>query len=272
LAAEVAARIAADSAAATANAAAMAAEVTARIAGDAASVAAVDAETTRAVAAEGVLTTNLAGEVARAVAAEGVLTTNLAAEVTRATAAEAVLTTAVAAEVTRATGAEAALAAVDAGLAAFVGKGAGAMPTYSTTNYIANNDDLKVAIGKLDAAVKAVSSGAESVVVTNNVTTSAVVDSVSTKGVGLVKWLVYVQAGANKQAIEVLASHNGDSVVDATSSSFTTYAKLRMGADIAGLTYAVSVSGSGINQNMNLVVTSGTSATVRVVREVISLA
>ena len=53
--------------------------------------AALAAETAARVAADGVLTTNLAAEVARATAAEGVLTSGLAAEIARATAAEIAL-------------------------------------------------------------------------------------------------------------------------------------------------------------------------------------
>lgn len=275
LAAEASARAAADvtlqsniDTETSARVAAVAAEAAARNAADV-------AEASARQAADEALSAALATETSARQAADATLSAADVAETSARTAADAALQAAIDTEVARATGAESAEASArtagDAALAAYVGKGASAMPQYASTAYVATNDDLTVAVGKLDAAIQAVANGSDSVSVTAGVTAAAVVDSVSTKGVGLVKWLVYVQAGAAKQAVEVLASHDGDAVVDATQAQFTTYAKLRMGS-IAGLNFTVSVSGSGAGQQLNLVVSSGTSATVRTVREVVTLA
>lgn len=139
----------------------------------------------------------------------------------------------------------------------FVGKSAAGSetPTYTSNNVVTDGDNLEVAIGKLDAASAV---AGDMVNVTNlAVTGLGVQDSVLVDDVTAVKWLVTVRQGDSMAVREIMAGHDGvDAGVDATDVDETQYASLRLNAPIAGLTYAVVLSGVGAAQEMRLNVTT----------------
>jgi hypothetical protein len=107
------------------------------------------------------------------------------------------------------------------------------------------------------------------------ITAVTTVDSVAVDTVAAAKWVVHAQGNqagdaANKVVVEILATHNGTGSADATDTDFNVYAKLKMGAAITGLSFAVDVSGVGAAQFMRLRVTSTMSVDVRAIREVIA--
>lgn len=90
------------------------------------------------------------------------------------------------------------------------------------------------------------------------ITTITAVDSVPHASVKAVKWLVEIfseATPANREAFEVYALTDGTNVDD------TSYAKLKLGANIAGLTIGVAISGA--NLNLNVTATGAVTATVR---------
>jgi hypothetical protein len=174
---------------------------------------------------------------------------------------------------------------------AFIGKTAAGseLPTYSSNNYVVDNDNLEVAIGKLDSQLGTTQGDLDTAELDilkgrtesslSNVTTVQTLDSVLVDDISVCKWTVMVEGNlladaAKKRVVEILATHDGHingAGADATDADHTTYAKLKMGA-ITGLTFTVDVSGSGVAQVMNLKVVSTTAVDVRAVREIIATA
>lgn len=173
------------------------------------------------------------------------------------------------------------------------GAGLNANGTYSangTANYISTAVSLKNADNLLDAQLKTVaddvgtlqsSSATQAALLARArveteslaVTAATTIDSVNVDTVAAAKWIVHVQGNAsgdaaNKQVVEILATHDGTGSADATATDYNVYAKLRMGS-ITGLSFSVDVSGTGAAQVMRLRVTSTMSADVRATREVI---
>lgn len=174
---------------------------------------------------------------------------------------------------------------------AFIGKSAAGveLPTYSSNNYVIDNNDLETSIGVLDAQV-GVNAGnittlagailnARTVTTLTNVTTVQILDSMLCDDVSAAKWTVMVEGNlladaAKKRVVEILGTHDGHingAGADATDTDYTVYAKLKMG-NIVGLTFTVDVSGAGVAQAMRLTITSTTAVNVRAIREVIATA
>lgn len=175
---------------------------------------------------------------------------------------------------------------------AFIGKTAAGseLPTYTSTNYVANSDNLEVAIGKLDTQLKSTQDDLDTAEATilrayteifddnaaAGITTAKVVDSFLVDTVAVAKWTVHVRGNAEanahlKQVVEILATHDGHNIGatdDATDTDYTVYSKLKMGV-ITGLSFNVTVSGAAGAQVMRLEVTSTMAAAVNLVREVI---
>lgn len=137
----------------------------------------------------------------------------------------------------------------EANIRDFIGKGAAGVetPVYSSTNIVTQNTDLETAIGELDDAYAKVAKQA-----TITTSTTATLDSVLVDDVKVVKWIVHAQQGNKVTAVEVLATHDGQAAVDASDADHSTYAKLKLNGNIAGITFDVTVSGTGTGQTMNL--------------------
>jgi len=174
------------------------------------------------------------------------------------------------------------------------GAGLGADGTYAANggaNYISTATSLKNADNLLDAQLKSTQDDLDALETsfatasakldrarteaTSTAVTSAVTtDSVLVDSVAAVKWIVHCQGNqagdaAKKQVVEILAAHDGTAASDATDTDYTVYSKLRIGPALAGLTFAVDVSGTGAAQVMRLRVSSTTAVDVRATREVI---
>lgn len=173
------------------------------------------------------------------------------------------------------------------------GAGLNADGTYTAVggaNYISTATSLKNADQLLDAQLKSVAddvaalelaSAQQEALLTRArveseslaVTAATTIDSINVDTVAAAKWIVHVQGNqagdaANKQVVEILATHDGTTAADATDTDYNVYAKLRMG-NITGLSFSVDVSGTGAAQVMRLRVTSTMSVDVRATREVI---
>jgi hypothetical protein len=150
-------------------------------------------------------------------------------------------------------------AAAHASMNALMGNGA-----YASTVNIAAGDDLTVAVGKLDAALSDTVSTANHAGIT-----AGVVDAISTKADQAVKWVLSVRETAtptNKVVMEILATHDGDSLTDATFSDWSEYAELELGAQIPGLGITVALAGTGAAQNLELSVSATSAVDVKVTR------
>jgi hypothetical protein len=174
---------------------------------------------------------------------------------------------------------------------AFIGKtAAGAeLPTYSSNNYIVDNDNLEVALGKIDAQLGTTQGDLDTAELDilkgraesslTNVTTVQVLDTVLVDDVSTCKWTIHAEGNlladaARKRVVEVLGTHDGHingAGADATDTDYTVYAKLRLGAAV-GMNVAVDISGAGVAQVMRLTITSSTAINVRAVREIIATA
>jgi hypothetical protein len=174
---------------------------------------------------------------------------------------------------------------------AFIGKtAAGAeLPTYSSNNYVIDNNDLETSIGVLDAQLGTTQGDLDTLEIEvlqarlesslTNVTTVQVLDSMLVDAVSAAKWTVMVEGNlladaAKKRVVEILGTHDGHingAGADATDTDYTVYAKLKMG-NIVGLTFTVDISGAGVAQVMRLTITSTTAVNVRAIREVIATA
>jgi hypothetical protein len=179
----------------------------------------------------------------------------------------------------------------------FIGKGgAGVEATnYGTPVIVNNTDSLETAIGELDSFIGAAPTGgtyvsnsvtvnanisaldtAVSNVVGNiyhhqstNITNATTVDSVLVDTVQVAKWFVVVFSQANpgnKIAVEVYGLHDGTASDDATTTDYTTYAKLKVGSTITGLKFNVVIAGTGVSQTMGLTVQSTGAVTATVTR------
>lgn len=111
-----------------------------------------------------------------------------------------------------------------------------------------------------------------------SVTTSVVLDSVLVDTTCIVKWSLYFQGVAEadagrKEYVELSATHNGHNTgagADATAVKQGTGAILRVGGIISGLSYTVTLSGSGASQTMVLNVASTMAVVARAIREIIN--
>lgn len=158
----------------------------------------------------------------------------------------------------------------------------------ATTNYLKTVSTLKGADKALDAQIK-VLADAQGVMDTKqtatatlllaarkessatNITASTMVDEVSARQTEAAKWIVYVKGNAagnvrKRQAIEVLAMHNGTDTVDADVIDYTSFAKLKIGM-LADLQVSVELVGTGAAQRMQLRVSSTDAVDVFAIRE-----
>jgi hypothetical protein len=148
---------------------------------------------------------------------------------------------------------------------AFIGKTAAGseLPTYSSVQVIAQNDNLEVAIGKLDAVanVPKVSLG-------NTAASTATVDTVLCDEFGAATWKIYIQETATQdtESLIVTAAHDGNATNDAAVVKHNVSSKLRLG-NVNGADYDVVLNGTGAAQEMQLLVTATNAFDVRVVRD-----
>lgn len=130
-------------------------------------------------------------------------------------------------------------------------QGATGMGTF-TGSIIPDGSSVKTALQSLETAV-------EGLGVVNKEITGAgaqILDEVLVDNAYAVKWLVRsldtVSGGV--AASEIWATHNGTASADATVSDNTVYGKIKSGT-VAGLAYAVTLSGTGAAQVLRLTVT-----------------
>lgn len=130
--------------------------------------------------------------------------------------------------------------------------------TFTESNFVAGANDITENLDALDVAVQD-NANQNLTINVANVTTQTVIDLIPVAGVDsgeLVKWMIIVENtgdSTNRISGEILAMHDGAGNVD-----FTRYATLKLGANIAGLVFAVDVSAG----NMRLLVTSTTAVDV----------
>jgi len=108
---------------------------------------------------------------------------------------------------------------------------------------------------------KPLASGGDFNTTVTNITTPIVVDMVNTGLVLAVKWLIHIHRADDedvKKYIEISAAHDGFTT-DAVNVKYNKSAILRFG-NIPNLNIDVQLNGSGINQTMDLVMTSPINA------------
>lgn len=172
----------------------------------------------------------------------------------------------------------------------FIGKTAAGSetPTYTSTNHVANADNLEVAIGKLDAQFGAELAAGNFILVnqaTNDAittldaaiadanfqttalaTTSATIDSVLVDDVAYVEWHVIGRQGAVARSAIITVTHDGiDGGADATATDETVHTKLKIGS-LTGFSVSVTLTGAAGAQAVNLVVAATASTDFRAVR------
>lgn len=127
----------------------------------------------------------------------------------------------------------------------YLGKTAGdATPDYSSTEFVADDDSLTTAIGKLDAALAATS-------LTSTLTNVTSITAVDTVAAVTAEWDVFVRETGTPtrvRAFKVFAMHNGTDV------DSTIFATLTRGGAITG--FAATVTYSGGNLVLNIQSTS----------------
>lgn len=127
----------------------------------------------------------------------------------------------------------------------YLGKTVGdATPDYSSTEFVADDDNLTTAIGKLDAALAATS-------LTSTLTNVTSLTAVDTVAAVTAEWDVFVRETATPtrvRAFKVFAMHNGTDV------DSTIFATLTRGGAITG--FAATVTFSGGNLVLNIQSTS----------------
>jgi hypothetical protein len=148
---------------------------------------------------------------------------------------------------------DAAVSGVDASVTALSGKvGTG---TWLGTAYVDAAANTTEAIALLDAALSSTVSSASVVTAATNITLDAVpVDTLS-----FASWKVVVEDAAtssNRTGFTVDAIHNGTTIADATQVDGTSYGKMEVGNNIAGLSYDVVLSGTGAAQSMQVTITA----------------
>ena len=123
----------------------------------------------------------------------------------------------------------------------YLGKTAGdATPDYSSTEFVADDDSLTTAIGKLDAALAATNLSST----LTNVTSITAVDTVAAV---VAEWDVFVRQSdtpARVRAFKVFAMHNGTNV------DSTIFAALTRGGNISGFQATVTLSGGNLVLNI----------------------
>jgi len=163
----------------------------------------------------------------------------------------------------------------------FIGKSAAGveLPTYSSTNFVTDSNDLETSIGDLDTEIGANVTDGDIILASNTVnanikaiddevtlqhhkstltgvTTQQALDSIPTTSADVVKWIVRAYDATNSRwyAGEIIAMHDG-----AGNTDLTIYAELRLGSGkIHGLTWDVDVNAG----NLRLLVTSTDSIDV----------
>jgi len=82
------------------------------------------------------------------------------------------------------------------------------------------------------------------------------------------KWIVTITdpANGNRQALEVYAMHDGYAANDATVVDWNRYSKLKVGSNIAGVDLNITLTGAGVTQAMNLVVSASANIDVNATR------
>lgn len=90
------------------------------------------------------------------------------------------------------------------------------------------------------------------------VTTATVVDSIDTKQIANVQWLITIEDAANptrKRHFEIFAGHDGTTLLDATDVDDTRFARLRQGSNF-NRDIDIVLAGSGPAQTVDLVISS----------------
>ncbi len=139
--------------------------------------------------------------------------------------------------------------------------------TYTEENYVADGQSLNASVDALDIGLGKARKESSA----NGVTTEVTLDEVTVDDWDCVKWIikaVEVANPENKEAMEILAIHDGEAGADATKVDFTKYAKLRT-TKITGFSVDVDINGTGGAQTMRLRVSSTDSCNVSVIRAVV---
>ena len=134
---------------------------------------------------------------------------------------------------------------------------------YSSTVHVASGSSSTVAIGALDAAIADLLKGNKLVGIS-----AGVVDSILFDSAEVCKWIVSVTEVSTgiKYSAEIMGSHNGTVIADATVVDYNDYGELEIGGAIAGFSLSVVLNGVGTAQTMQLVHTSTNACDITVRR------
>jgi len=140
----------------------------------------------------------------------------------------------------------------------------GTTTAYSSTTVVTNGDALSVAIGKLDSQI---TGNIHRTSVVN--TTASVVDSVLVDSVNASKWTVFINdttTPTNSRTVEILASHDGTAVSDATLVDWNEFGELQMGTELPIVISVVLNGATGAAQAMELNIAATSAVDIKVAR------
>ena len=154
---------------------------------------------------------------------------------------------------------------------AFLGKAKGnEAPAYTTTKVVGQGTTLETAVSALDNLLGAAKKEGKSA----NVTTQVVADSILMEQELAAEWIIHAREVANPGNVyvtKVLATHNADVGLAATTADFTEAAILELGNTIDGFSIGMDVEVAGaLNvRTMRLLLTSTDAVDVTMTREVL---
>lgn len=142
------------------------------------------------------------------------------------------------------------------------------------TNYLDAATDVNDGFVALDTQVKANADAIAGIgeglatSASAGITTATVVDSLLVDDYDVAKWIIEAQNAdqSKKYSVEVLALHDGSTSADATGADWNEYGKLRVGGNITGFDIAVTVSGVGAAQAMELTIVSTEAVDIKATR------
>lgn len=100
----------------------------------------------------------------------------------------------------------------------------------------------------------------------DDITAPTVVAQHLTKGVSAVRFILYVRSRINptrKRHLHILAFHNGDLTTDADEVKSSCAGVMSFGDPISGFDFNITLTGTGLGQTLNLVISSTENVDIR---------